>query len=197
MKNWKQLNVMAVIAIVGIIIGFVACDNNSGNNDPETFTVTFHANGGSPIPPNQTIEKGKTATEPATMTKTNCDFDGWYKESGFTTKWNFATNTVTANIDLYAQWTYGVLPNTTIKIYKGNASITDVQMATAVTKITTVYTNNIVATGMVDDFQGYVSFIHVVPGTETVRKGNVVEVGFDATEMDIGTQFLMIGMGMD
>jgi hypothetical protein len=30
MKNWKQLNVMAIIAIVGIIMGFTACDKDNG-----------------------------------------------------------------------------------------------------------------------------------------------------------------------
>jgi hypothetical protein len=40
MKNWKQFTFVAIIAIVGIIMGFVACDS-SGNNDPKTFTVTI------------------------------------------------------------------------------------------------------------------------------------------------------------
>jgi len=33
MKNWKQFTFVAIIAIVGIIIGFMACDNN-GNDTP-------------------------------------------------------------------------------------------------------------------------------------------------------------------
>ena len=40
MKNWKQFTFVAVIAIVGIIIGFMACDNG-GNNNPKTYTVTI------------------------------------------------------------------------------------------------------------------------------------------------------------
>ena len=130
---------MAIIAIVGIIMGFVACDNGNDNpTPPETFTVTFHANGGTPEPAQQTIEKDGKATEPPAMTKTNNDFDGWYKESGFITKWNFATNTVTADIDLYAKWEayYSKLPNG-INIYKDDATLTDDQMATAIANITT------------------------------------------------------------
>jgi uncharacterized repeat protein (TIGR02543 family) len=141
MKNRKQFTFVAIIAIVGIIMGFVACDNNSGNNEPETFTVTFHANGGTPEPAQKTVEKDEKVSEPPAMTKTNNDFDGWYKESGFTTQWIFATNTVTANVDLYAKWIpyYGTLPNG-IKIYKGEgAEVTDEQMATAVQNVIAGY----------------------------------------------------------
>jgi len=34
MKNWKHWAFVAVIAIVGIIMGFAACDNDNGKNDP-------------------------------------------------------------------------------------------------------------------------------------------------------------------
>jgi len=131
---------MALIAIIGIAL--ISCSDGGGNPPPPTFTVTFHANGGTPEPAQQTIEKGTTATEPPAMTKTNSDFDGWYKESGFTTKWNFATDTVIANVDLHAKWEtyYGALPNG-IKIYKGDASITDQQMAAAVTQIKNQFEN--------------------------------------------------------
>jgi Listeria-Bacteroides repeat domain (List_Bact_rpt). len=102
MKNWKQFTFVAFIVIVGVIIGFMACDS-SGNNDPETFAVTFNANGGMPQPPTQTVTKGGKVDEP-TITKANNKLDGWYTESSFTTKWNFATDTVTAVIALHAKW---------------------------------------------------------------------------------------------
>jgi len=38
MKNWKHWAFMAVIAIVGIIIGFMACDNGNGNKEPQKQT---------------------------------------------------------------------------------------------------------------------------------------------------------------
>ena len=38
MKNWKHWAFVAVIAIVGIIIGFVACDNDNGKDDPVLCT---------------------------------------------------------------------------------------------------------------------------------------------------------------
>jgi uncharacterized repeat protein (TIGR02543 family) len=38
------------------------------------------------------------------MTKADSAFGGWYKESANTNQWNFADDTVTANITLYAKW---------------------------------------------------------------------------------------------
>jgi uncharacterized repeat protein (TIGR02543 family) len=69
-------------------------------------TVTFAADGGTPTPGNQTVAEGGTVTAPAAMTKTGFIFAGWYQEAAFTTPWNFATDTVTGNMTLYAQWTY-------------------------------------------------------------------------------------------
>jgi uncharacterized repeat protein (TIGR02543 family) len=109
-----------------IIIAFVliACggDDKLTNTTPETFTVTFHANGGTPEPEKQTIEKGKTATEPQGVTKANNTLDGWYKENAFTTKWNFATDTVTANVDFYAKW---VLVDDKFREFKDIVMFTD------------------------------------------------------------------------
>jgi len=112
MKNWKLFTFVTVIAIFGIIIGFMACDN--GSTQPETFTVTFHANGGTPEPPMQTVNKGGKVEEP-TISKANSTLDGWYKESTFSTKWNFVTDTVTSDISLYAQWAF-VQPDTTMPL---------------------------------------------------------------------------------
>jgi uncharacterized repeat protein (TIGR02543 family) len=74
-------------------------------------TVTFNTNGGTPAPAVQTVAEGGKVTAPAAMTRTGYTFDGWYKEPGFTSRWNFSTGTVTANITLYAKWipihTYG------------------------------------------------------------------------------------------
>jgi uncharacterized repeat protein (TIGR02543 family) len=143
METRKQFIAITLLAIIALAI--IGC---GGDDKPttETFTVTFHANGGTPEPPNQTIEKGKTVSEPTAMTKVNSDFEGWYKESGFTTKWNFANGNgvaadiVTTNIDLHAKWTpyYGTLPNG-VKIYKGDATITDTQMTTATQNVIAGY----------------------------------------------------------
>ncbi|MDR1863188.1 MAG: InlB B-repeat-containing protein [Treponema sp.] len=67
-------------------------------------TVTFAADGGSPVPAVQTVVSGGYATQPAAMTKGDNTFGGWYKEADFTTQWNFTIDTVTANVTLYAKW---------------------------------------------------------------------------------------------
>jgi uncharacterized repeat protein (TIGR02543 family) len=67
-----------------------------------SFIVTFNANGGSEVS-SQTVLLGGTVI-PITTTRDGYTLDGWYKESTFTTKWNFATDTVTASLALYAKW---------------------------------------------------------------------------------------------
>ncbi|MDR2907444.1 MAG: leucine-rich repeat protein [Bacteroidales bacterium] len=62
----------------------------SFNNDSETITQN--------ICPNNTI------AEPDRPEKANHVFDGWYKDSLFTERFNFSTP-VTKNLSLYAKWT--------------------------------------------------------------------------------------------
>jgi uncharacterized repeat protein (TIGR02543 family) len=69
----------------------------------ETFTVTFNSGGGGAVP-SQTVTKGAKVTEPQNATRSGHTLAGWYKEAAFTNQWNFATDTVTANITLYAKW---------------------------------------------------------------------------------------------
>ncbi len=69
-----------------------------------TYTVTFNSQGGSAVD-SQTVEHGGKVTKPTNPTKTGYTFGGWYKESGCTNTWDFATDTVTTNVTLYAQWT--------------------------------------------------------------------------------------------
>ena len=70
----------------------------------KSFTVTFDSNGGTAVPA-QTVASGGTATEPPTQTLGYMYLDGWYTDNNtFQNKWNFSTNTVTADITLYARW---------------------------------------------------------------------------------------------
>ena len=71
------------------------------------YTVTFDSQGGSAVV-SQTVEQDAKVTEPTVPTKTDYAFGGWYKESGCTNAWNFDTDTVTANVTLYAKWTTSV-----------------------------------------------------------------------------------------
>jgi uncharacterized repeat protein (TIGR02543 family) len=69
------------------------------------ITVTFNSNGGTAVAPYTTSTHGVTITAPAS-TKVRCTLEGWYRDAVLTNKWNFATDTVTANITFYAKWTY-------------------------------------------------------------------------------------------
>jgi uncharacterized repeat protein (TIGR02543 family) len=78
---------------------------NSNDFYRTAYAITFNANGGTPAPVMQNINHGGVVTQPGAMTKTGNTFDGWFKEAGFTTSWNFATDTVIDDITLYAKWT--------------------------------------------------------------------------------------------
>ena len=75
------------------------------------YTITFDSNGGTPAPEQQIINYGSKAAEPQNVTRSGHTFAGWYKEAGLTNAWNFATDTVTQDITLYAKWTCTVTFN--------------------------------------------------------------------------------------
>ena len=70
-----------------------------------TYVVTFDVGGIGNAPADQNITHGGTVTEPTAPTATGYTFGGWYKDAAFTTLWDFAADTVTANTTLYAKWT--------------------------------------------------------------------------------------------
>ena len=69
------------------------------------YTVTFDSNGGSAVAPITDLLTGSTILAPTAPTRTGYTFGGWYKDSGLTDDWVFATDTVTANTTLFAKWT--------------------------------------------------------------------------------------------
>lgn len=66
----------------------------------EKFTVKFNSDGGSLVA-EQTIEKGKMATEPTAPTKDGYNFLGWYDGSD---KFDFKTTPIIADKNLIAKW---------------------------------------------------------------------------------------------
>ncbi|HWP98613.1 MAG TPA: InlB B-repeat-containing protein [Syntrophomonadaceae bacterium] len=71
---------------------------------PVYYTVTFVTNGGSPVPPQQTVISGGLATVPDPVpARSNYKFAGWYDIS-LTNAYVFSTP-VTHDITLYASWT--------------------------------------------------------------------------------------------
>lgn len=67
------------------------------------YTVTFEPNGGTAVS-SQTKTYGSLLDKPTTPTRTDYTFMGWYTDSAFVNKWNFATDTLSKNIVLYAKW---------------------------------------------------------------------------------------------
>ena len=112
----KKRNLISVFTFVLVILNiFTACgdltepdaNSNKPGSDPaknSNYTVKFEANGGTPTPAPQSITKGGKVVTPPAMTKTGYGFDGWYKDAACTNLWNFAADTVSGNITLYAKW---------------------------------------------------------------------------------------------
>jgi len=78
-------------------------EDNMGESDG-THTVTFNSMGGSSVAP-ATYELDSLIVEPAAPTRSGYVFGGWYTEQDCTNKWNFASDRVTENITLFANWT--------------------------------------------------------------------------------------------
>jgi len=69
----------------------------------KVYTVSFNSNGGSAVE-SQTVMEGEKITKPTDPTKEDSYFTGWYKDHELETLWSFSSDTVTADITLYAKW---------------------------------------------------------------------------------------------
>jgi uncharacterized repeat protein (TIGR02543 family) len=67
--------------------------------------VTFDSKDGGAVPKLEGIVEGSLVTKPTDPAKDKNTFAGWYKEQSYINPWDFAVDTVTANITLYAKWT--------------------------------------------------------------------------------------------
>jgi uncharacterized repeat protein (TIGR02543 family) len=112
--NIKLFGIMALLAIVTIGFAFVGCDN--GNDESQTFTVTFNADNGS-ANTTQTVTQGGKATKPADPAKANHTFVYWF-DTATNTQWVFDT-VITSNLTLKAKWDEHVLPATLVLTIKG------------------------------------------------------------------------------
>lgn len=71
-----------------------------------SYTVTFNLNGKEgTAPAAKSVAEGEKVTEPTGVTVTGYTVEGWYKEADCINKWDFASDTVTADMTLYAKWT--------------------------------------------------------------------------------------------
>lgn len=66
-------------------------------------TVTFDAEGGTPVPAAQSFTSGGKATEPTAPTKGDWTLAGWYTDESFENRFDFNT-AVNDDITLYARW---------------------------------------------------------------------------------------------
>ena len=75
------------------------------------YTVTFNSNGGDreASPPSRTVESGSLVTPPdENPMRDSFEFGGWYTDAECTdgNEWDFDTDTVSADITLYAKWEF-------------------------------------------------------------------------------------------
>ena len=108
-KGWYQDKTCSIpfnfaTPITGNITLYAKWTENGGTVTPDTYTVTFDANGHGTAPAAQTVEDGKTATKPADPTASGWTFKGWYKDKDCKNAFDFSTP-ITGNITLYAKWT--------------------------------------------------------------------------------------------
>lgn len=88
--------------------------------------VTFESNGGTTVS-GKTIDKGSKVSAPTAPTKADCIFEGWYKDIGLTTAWDFDNDIVTEDITLYAKWTEASQPVTYNEYHILSNDLTHVQ----------------------------------------------------------------------
>ncbi|MCC5910806.1 MAG: InlB B-repeat-containing protein [Clostridiaceae bacterium] len=67
------------------------------------YTVTFDSQGGSVVDV-ETVDYNDLIVEPEAPVKEGYSFGGWYREAGLINQWDFGTDVVTQNMDLYAKW---------------------------------------------------------------------------------------------
>ncbi len=87
------------------------------------YTVTFNLQGHGDAIVAQNIINGGKVTEPTAPTADGWVFGGWYKEEGCTNVWDFDTDVVSANTEIFAKWTEYVAPTAGI-IYSADATAT-------------------------------------------------------------------------
>jgi uncharacterized repeat protein (TIGR02543 family) len=85
------------------------------------YTVAFNSQGGSAVP-SMTAAPGTTIAPPAVPVRPGYSFGGWYKEAACVNVWDFAADTVAANITLYAKWQPAAATPTAVTATVGGVS---------------------------------------------------------------------------
>ncbi|MDE6618641.1 MAG: InlB B-repeat-containing protein [Clostridiales bacterium] len=117
MRNRKR-SIAFTALLIAVITVVVACltacgsiSTPSGDNgkEPENndkyCSVVFYVGEGSKVQ-SQSIKEGELVARPASPTRTDFVFGGWYSDSDLQNEWNFDVNTVSGDtLVLYAKWT--------------------------------------------------------------------------------------------
>ena len=103
----KRLVAILVLALV-MVLALTSCEfiqniKDKLNPPAEEYAVYFTAGDGIGVP-TQTVKEGGLVTKPSDPARMGYVFDGWYKDEGLTTPWNFETDTVTNNTIIYGKW---------------------------------------------------------------------------------------------
>lgn len=80
-------------------------EGGGGEETEDKFTVTFNVQGHGTAPASVEVEEGGKVTKPTDPSADGWTFGGWFKEAACTNAWDFANDTVTADVTLYAKWT--------------------------------------------------------------------------------------------
>ncbi|WP_200781911.1 InlB B-repeat-containing protein, partial [Peptococcus niger] len=94
------------------------------------YIVRFDTNGGTEVSV-QIIKQGDHVTIPTAPTKDGFTFAGWYKDAGLTTPFDVETETINADITLYAKWTPTTPTNYTVTFNTNGGSAINPQTITA------------------------------------------------------------------
>lgn len=99
--------ILMLITVLLMSLTIVACNNTE--MDKVNYTVTFESNGGTDVLPVMITEDNQKISEPS-VSRDGYSLEGWFKESDFTTRWNFLVDVVKSDIVLYAKWSDSAKP---------------------------------------------------------------------------------------
>jgi uncharacterized repeat protein (TIGR02543 family) len=95
------------------------------------YTVRFESNGGSAISSQTVIAGGKANKPEFDPFRSGFTFGGWYKDTALTIPWNFDSDTVNGDIELYAKWNTAAPGTITVAFSGFNDETIDLTRSTA------------------------------------------------------------------
>lgn len=106
----RRLLCVLFAALMVFGCAFAGCTPSTETPDDEEFTVTFDVGSeasaaGVSTPASQTVKSGSTVVQPTIDAWAEHTFLGWYKNNK---EWTFATDVVTENMTLKAEWSASV-----------------------------------------------------------------------------------------